>query len=84
MKELFWQRITISLLTDRRMWRAGSDAPMIQMHIAAIAAVSTVEQNEVHAPKLSHFLQEKTNLPMNRWIVIFLIVLLEIKIYFFY
>jgi hypothetical protein len=57
------------------MWRAGSDAPMMQMHIAAIAAVSTAEQNEVHTPKLSHFLQQKTKLPMNRCVSIFQMVI---------
>ncbi|EFX72336.1 hypothetical protein DAPPUDRAFT_93282 [Daphnia pulex] len=65
------ERITISLVTDRRMWRNGSDLPMIQIHVSAIGAVSTGQQNSIHAKKFTEFIMEKTSLPIERIFLVF-------------
>nr|CAH0098799.1 unnamed protein product [Daphnia galeata] len=65
------ERITISLVTDRRMWRNGSDSPMMQIYVSAIGAVSTAQQNSIHAKKFTEFIREKTGLPMERIFLIF-------------
>ena len=64
------QRISISLLTDRQMVRAGSDAPMIQVHVAAVAVVSDAQQTAVHAPKFFKFLHEATGLDFDRCLIV--------------
>ncbi|KAI9556148.1 hypothetical protein GHT06_018722 [Daphnia sinensis] len=65
------ERITISLVTDRRMWRNGSDLPMMQIYISAIGAVSTAEQNTVHAQKFTDFMKLQTGLPTERIFLLF-------------
>lgn len=65
------ERITISLVTDRRMWRNGSDLPMMQIYVSAIGAVSTAQQNTVHARKFTDFIMENTGLPIERIFLLF-------------
>ena len=60
------KRITVSLVTDRRMWRNGNDSPMMQILVSAIGAVSTAEQNTIHTRRFTDFIMEKTGLPIER------------------
>lgn len=48
------------------MWRNGSDSPMMQIYVSAIGAVSTAEQNAIHARKFTDFIKENTDLPEER------------------
>jgi hypothetical protein len=48
------------------MWRNGSDLPMMLIYVSAIGAVSTAQQNSIHAKKFTEFIREKTGLPMER------------------
>ena len=64
------QRISVILHTDQKIWRGCSDAPVMHIEICAIGAVESREQNQKNTEKIFEFIQEKTGLPLDRYMFI--------------
>jgi hypothetical protein len=64
------QRISVILHADQKIWRGCSDAPVMHIEICAIGAVESREQNQKNTEKIFEFIQEKTGLPLDRYMFI--------------
>lgn len=63
---LLLQRISVTLHSGCQMWRGGSPAPMMQIHLAAVGVICSAEQNLVNSEQFFRFIQEKTGLAQER------------------
>ncbi|ESN92491.1 hypothetical protein HELRODRAFT_147095, partial [Helobdella robusta] len=57
--------ITVSLKTDKQMWKNGSSSPLASVDIWSIG-VFNKENNDIYTPKFFKFFSEKLGLPEDR------------------
>lgn len=63
-------RISVTLIPGRPMWRGGSDAPVMQISVAAIG-IFTNETTQSFSEQITSYIQSKTGLPLDRVLIVF-------------